>query len=371
MPRGENVASDGSAWGHGVSVDEAAGSLVERFLQPLPDASAPCGPDLEYDNAVLALNQSAAGRPESQWDAGEPPNWPQVRTQAEALFERSRDLRVAVLWLRAMVNLSGLAALGAGLKLLHGLLDTYWDTLHPQLDPDDGDAYARMNALAVLREPEGLLGDLRQALVFSQRGVGELRVRHIEIALNQLPPRSDETPLTRSQLEQMLQAAVAQDAALRPRIAEAASQVKALISLLNERVGMENAVDLKPLWSTVSNVLNLLPAPAEAEPEAAAAEVAPAASDDGSAPARRAVAAAGLSGSVNSREEAVRAIDMVCEYLERAEPTSPAPLLLRRARRLVNRNFLQLMKELAPDALGEVARVMGVDPESVQLDDAG
>lgn len=351
-----------------MSVDEAD-SLVERFLQPLPDASAPCGPDLEYDNAFLALNQSAAGRPESQWDAGEPPNWPQVRTQAEALLERSRDLRVAVLWLRAMVNLSGLAALGAGLKLVRGLLETHWDTLHPQLDPDDGDAYARMNALAVLREPEGLLGDLRQALVFSQRGVGELRVRHIEIALNQMPPRADEPALTRSQLEHMLQSAVAQDAALRPRIAEAASQVKALISLLNERVGMENAVDLKPLWSTVSNVLNLLPAPSEAEPEAAVAEGAPAAAADSAAPARR--TPAGLSGSVNSREEAVRAIDMVCEYLERAEPTSPAPLLLRRARRLVNRNFLQLMKELAPDALGEVARVMGVDPETVQLDDAG
>jgi type VI secretion system protein ImpA len=227
-----------------------------------------------------------------------------------------------------------------------------------------------MNALSVLREPEGLLGDLRQALVFTQRGVGELRVRHIEVALNLLPPRADETPLSRSQLDQMLQAAVAEDPGLRPRVAEAASQVKALITLLNDRVGIENAVDLKPLWSAVGNVLNLLPEPAEAAAEATSADAA--AGDSAAAaaaPVRR--AAAGLSGSVTSREEAVRAIDMVCEYLERAEPTSPAPLLLRRARRLVNRNFLQLMKELAPDALSEVARVMGVDPETVQLDDAG
>jgi type VI secretion system protein ImpA len=28
------------------------------------------------------------------------------------------------------------------------------------------------------------------------------------------------------------------------------------------------------------------------------------------------------------------------------------------------------MKELAPDALSEVARVMGVDPETVQIDDS-
>lgn len=353
-----------------MSVDEAAVQLVERFLQPLPDESAPCGPDLEYDNAFLELNQAAAGRAESQWDAGEPANWGAVRTQAEALFERTRDLRVAVLWLRAMVSLQGLPALQPGLQLVHGLLEAFWDTLHPLPDPDDGDAYARLNALAVLREADGLLGDLRQAVVFTQRGVGELRVRDIEVALNLLPPRADETPLSRSQIEQMLQAAVAADPALHARVAGAATQVKALIALLNDKVGIENATDLKPLWSAVNNVLNLIPAPsAGADAAAVADEVA---ADDGSpasggATPRR--AAVGLSGSVNSREEAVRAIDMVCEYLERAEPTSPAPLLLRRARRLVNRNFLQLMKELAPDALSEVARVMGVDPETVQLDE--
>jgi len=44
-------------------VEEAGASQVERFLSPLPDESAPCGPDLEYDAAFLALNQAAAGKP--------------------------------------------------------------------------------------------------------------------------------------------------------------------------------------------------------------------------------------------------------------------------------------------------------------------
>ena len=73
-------------------------------------------------------------------------------------------------------------------------------------------------------------------------------------------------------------------------------------------------------------------------------------------------------GNVQSRDDAIRAIDMICEYLDRAEPTNPAQLLLRRARRVINQNFLQLMKELAPEALNEVARVMGVDPESISLE---
>lgn len=347
--------------------DEVGAGVVARFLSPLPDEAAPCGPDLEYDAAFLALTQAAAGKPETQWAAAEPPDWREVRSQAEALFERTRDLRVAVLWARAAVHLDGFAALPQGLHLLHGLMAEFWDTLHPLPDPDDHDPYARMNALAVLPQPDGLIGDLRQAVLFQQRGVGELRVRDIEVALGLLPARSDETAITRPQLEQMLADALAAEPGLRHQVQAALDRTKALIALLNDHVGIENAVDLKPLYSQLNAVAGVLPAPPAEE---AAAEADAGAAEGGNGSGRAAPPRKGLSGSVDSREDAIRAIDMVCDYLERAEPTSPAPLLLRRARRLINRNFLQLMKELAPDALNEVARVMGVDPETVQLDDA-
>ena len=57
---------------------------------------------------------------------------------------------------------------------------------------------------------------------------------------------------------------------------------------------------------------------------------------------------------------------MICDYLERAEPTNPAPLFLKRARQLIGQNFLQLLKTLAPQALSEVAGMVGVDPEGVE-----
>jgi type VI secretion system protein ImpA len=71
----------------------------------------------------------------------------------------------------------------------------------------------------------------------------------------------------------------------------------------------------------------------------------------------------GLSGAINSRIDALRAIDMVCDYLERTEPTSPAQLLLRRARRLVDKNFLELVREFAPASAEEVARILGVSAD--------
>ena len=128
-------------------LDDALGR-ISAWLQPLGDEAAPCGPDLEYDNDFLALTQAAAGKPESQFGPAEPPDWRGTRELAENLLERSRDLRLAVYWLRALVRLHGCAALVPGLELLNGLLESMWEQVHPLPDPDDGDRDAHPHAVA-------------------------------------------------------------------------------------------------------------------------------------------------------------------------------------------------------------------------------
>lgn len=338
---------------------DAAEKNVAAWLQPLPDASAPCGPDLEYDNDFLAITQAAAGKPESQFGPAEPANWRGVLEAADTLFERSRDLRVAIFWLRANLHVLGYGALPAGLKLLIGLVEQHWEHVHPLPDPDDGDPYARVNAFTVLREAEGLIGDLREARIVADRAVGELSVRAVELALGQSPARSGEADIGSGPISQMLGVAVGKTPELRGVCQSALALTKQLMSLLNEKLGVGTAPDLKPLYALVNGIVSLLPPEATAEDEAGEG----AASDEG---APRGGSKRGFSGAVTSREEAIRAIDLVCEYLQHAEPTNPAPLFLRRGRQLINHDFLQLMKVLAPDALSEVARVVGVDPDTVE-----
>jgi type VI secretion system protein ImpA len=43
--------------------------------------------------------------------------------------------------------------------------------------------------------------------------------------------------------------------------------------------------------------------------------------------------------SIESREDAIKALQAICAYLERSEPTNPAQLLLRRAERLIDKSF--------------------------------
>lgn len=346
---------------------------VSTWSEMLADAEQPCGPDLEYDNEFLALTQAAAGKPESQFGAAEPPDWRAVMDRAEALLDRSRDLRIAIYWLRAGLHTQGYGFLFVGLQLLKGLIEQQWEHLHPLPDADDGDPYARVNALTLLRENEGLIGDLRACAVVEDRAIGLLSGRAFELMLGLSPALSDETVHTRDQLTQMLQAALQRRPQLREQCEQAQSLLKQLVSLINERLGSDAAPDLRPLQSLVQGILAALPAAAvdaasvggedgDAGAESGAGESAAGASGQGGA--RR-----GLSGSISSREEAIRAIDMVCEYLERTEPTNPAPLFLRRGRQLIDQNFLQLVKLLAPDALAGVAGLVGIDPYSLDNPD--
>ena len=337
-------------------------STIEPWLQPLTGDDGPCGSDLEYDNDFLALAQAAAGKPESQFGPAEAPDWRAAFDMAESLLDRSRDLRVAILWLRAALHLHGYSVLPVGLRLVSGLIDTQWEHLHPLPDPDDNDPYARVNALTVLREPEGLIGDLREARVIEDRSIGLLTVRAIEVALGLAPAGTDETEISRGQVSQMMAAAAAKSPDLAAGCLDAAAQTRALIALVNDKLGSGVAPDLRPITVLVNAVSGVLPSAGSPDGDGNADGGA----DGSAASAGGGAVRQGLSGSVTTREEAIRAIDLVCEFLERSEPTNPAPLFLRRGRQLIGHNFLQLLKALAPHALGGVAEMVGVDPDEVE-----
>ena len=344
---------------------------IQSWLSPLDEDTT--GPDLEYDPTYLELEQAANGRPETQFGPAEPPSWLQARELSESLLERTRDLRVAMLWTRAAVNLEGLEGLAPGLALLHGLMDNFWETVHPRPDPDDGDTFARISTLGNLDSMEGLLGDVRQSQLIVDRRMGGLRVRDAEIALERLAPREDESSFSPAQITGQIGDLPDVAVRLGSALAGSSDALKALQSLMNDRFGTDAAVDLKALRGMVSAVQSLLPDAGAATPADGGDENS--SDDDSGASGASGMPAAPSAGgrrggvqSIESRQDAVRAINLICAYLERHEPTNPAQLLLRRAERLIEKNFLQLVRDLAPDALNEVARILGVDPDTVRGD---
>ena len=328
-------------------------ATIEPWLLPLGDGQA-CGPDLEYDPEALDLGQ-ATGKPASQFGPGEPADWGRVKELCESLFTRTRDLRAALWWGRARLNLEGFAALPAVLALIHGLLEHFWDDLHPQPDGDDPDALARLSVIGGLDKLDSLLGDIRNSRLSSDPRLDGLRVRDVEVALSKLTPRPDEAPRTQGQIAGMLAGAANVAGALRVQTDAALSSLKQIQTLMSQRFSPDLVIDLTTVRGMLASVKSVLPIGDDG------ADVEPVDTQGTTASSRQ----AGGVHSVDTRQEAIRAIELVCAYLERSEPTNPAQLLLRRAARVIDKNFLQLVRELAPDAVKEVARIMGVDPASV------
>lgn len=63
--------------------------------------------------------------------------------------------------------------------------------------------------------------------------------------------------------------------------------------------------------------------------------------------------------ALRSRHDALLALESVCRYLERTEPSHPAPLLLRRAQRLMHMNFREIVRDMAPAALPQLDALTG------------
>lgn len=345
---------------------------IDAWLEPLEGEV--CGANLEYDVEFFELNQALAGKPETQFAAAEPPQWASVRDQAEALMGRTRDLRVGMAWGRACVNLDGIEGLSPVLKLLAGWMERFWAEVHPQLDPDDGDPFSRVSVLGGLSQWNDLLGDVRNALVASDRRLGGLRVRDIEVALERLSPKPGETVRTLGQIQGMFGELPELAARLREQQADAAQAVRDLQKLMNSQFGTDVAVDLVEMRGLLHAVAQALPEPVAAEvpgegdPSENAGPDADRGDPSGGFAAQRASTGrggAGAAGRIESRQDVIQALQRICDYLERHEPTNPAQLLLRRAQRLIDKDFMQLVQDLAPDAVAEVARIMGVDPDSI------
>lgn len=341
---------------------------VDAWLEPLDDA--PCGDDLEYDSDFLALNKAAEGKAETQFSSAEPPDWGVMADLSEQLLGRTRDVRLALMWGRSMLHREGFVALPHTLRMVREWFERYWDDIHPKPDPDDGDLFARMNSLAQLEDLASFLGDVRQSTIVKSRAIGQLTVRDIEVALERLPAREDEAPMEPSSITQMLTDAISEDEALRDVPAQAQEELNNLLSLLDDKAGYGQAPSCDTLKAMLAGIVRVMPSEAGTDGSDAfdfgdMMDDSSGANDANRASSRGGSGGGGVGDGIESRADAIRAIDLVCEFLERAEPTNPAQMFLRRAQKLIDKNFLELVKELAPDALAEVAKIMGVDPSSM------
>jgi len=340
---------------------------VEQLLQQVSEEE-PCGANLEYDPDYGALELAARGKEEhSMGDvivAAEEPDWADVNGKAIDLLARSKDLRIVSYLAMAQLHTDGVAGFSASLGLLRALLEQYWETVYPQLDADDeNDPTLRVNALMSLCDPGGIIRTLRVTPLIQPRGFGPVTYRDIAIASGELSPGNGggEQGLDAAGIEGAF-AACDLDALQETQgaVNAALEHVNAVEKFVTDKVGAGNAPNLDDLSQLLKGINRALTEKIAARTgngsiAAAAADGDGAAAGDGGGGA----GSAGHSGAIRSREDVVRAIDRICEYYQRNEPSSPVPLLLRRARRLVAKDFMEILRDMVPDGVMQAENITG------------
>lgn len=343
---------------------------LESLLSPVSEES-PCGADLSYDDRFFEIENAAKGKPATflgeQEIPGEPPDWKTVRSGCESLLDESRDVRLVVMHAKAGLAMSGFPAFHESLTLLASLLDTFWEALHPMLDPDDPDPIERTNAIADLasRESGGGLAVLYEAPLTGATNFGQYSLRDYEIATGVREAPSNMEPDELPDLGGFNAAMEATDlddlTSAKEAIAGAIAETKRIESVIRDKsIGM---VQLDPLRKALESAAAIVEENIQAR-GGGGEEGDAGAGGGGGGMAAAGGSAAALPASVSSREQAMKAMDLAIAYFERYEPSHPAPLLLSRAKALINRPFLDVIDELfkLTDLGEQVRQQLGIPP---------
>jgi type VI secretion system protein ImpA len=322
------------------------------WLAPLSE-EAPCGPDLEYDTQFRELEEAATGRPDAEYGdtlvAAVPPDWELADTLSTALMARTRDLRVVMYLARARWAREGVTGLLDGLALTAALLEDYWDHVHPQLDASEGDdATARISALAAWTNAGSTLAGLLDSPL-PHRG-SPVTLREWSYANGDSAAPEGHTAMSVTEIEAAVRAAPDESRRVKTAFDTALNSVCAIEAVLSERIGATASLDLGTLKALLQRASALLQAglgEQTVEPGADQSE------------ATSSVAVAVTHAAIASRADVAAALERICAWYAHHEPGSPVPLLLGRARNLIDKTFVDLLKDLAPDGLAQLTQVVG------------
>jgi type VI secretion system protein ImpA len=341
---------------------------AEELLKKISDEK-PCGEDLSYDPKFQELETLLPGKPESVMGevtiAAEEPDWKDVRDRCLELWPRSKDLRLAVGLALAGLKTEGLPAFRDGLALLKGVLEQYWEHVYPLLDADDNnDPTQRVNVIAALATPVGTFGDplrlltrLREAPLANSLQMGRFSMADILRSETGQPGSDGAAPAAAAQIE----------AAFRDTKPE---HLDAINSALNDSITLSTGID-EYLTNTIGSgkapELTLLPKELKDIQKRlipylpSGSVTAEAVATDGTPTAK--VPGQAITGEIQTRQDVIRMLEKICDYYKREEPSSPVPNIIRRAQRLAEMDFMQIIEELSPDAVSSIRLITGEKPK--------
>ena len=332
--------------------------LRDDLLNPIPGEN-PCGENLRYAAVYDKIKEARredddAPQGDWQWERKTADYLLVLKLAGEALATKSKDLQLAAWLTEALFKTESFAGLRAGLDLIRGLIENFWDGLYPETE--DGDLELRAAPLDWLGSR---LDSPLRSLPISRKGPNWFQFKEAR-ALGYEADADDSTKqearanaiaegkLTGEDWDQAFNATPKSFYVdLESTLDGILESIESLSGLCREKFG-DDAPSFSPMRTTIEEIRHtihgLLQKKQESEPdEAPASSEAPAeeaAPDEWSEPEQAAAAPAkarprggSLAPDPVDKEDAFQRIISVAAYLRREDPYSAIPYLLLRGLR--------------------------------------
>lgn len=335
---------------------------VESLLTEItPDK--PSGDDMEYDQAFIDLMEAVEGTSGQQmgdtYIEGVEPDWKKAQSLATELFGRTKDVRVNVYLIQALIKMQAYAGLSAGVLLLERLLSRYWDTLHPMLDPDDNDPTMRINVIAALADYDAIINPIRSAPLVSSKVMGQFSLRDMEIAkgIIALPENYDgAAPDIASVNAAFMEVELEALQQTKADIESCVAALKNIDAFLLDKVGSYAVLDLKNLYVVLADADKIV---SEYLANRGVVDAADVVATEESADTGQTLHQPTLTGQINHPKDVLAALDKIIHYYQRSEPSSPIPVMLQRVKGWVSMDFFAILEDIAPDGMKQAQTVVG------------
>lgn len=337
---------------------------AQQLSQPVSD-DLPCGEDMEYDPVFQEMEVLMETTEEQEFGdtviPGTGPDWKGVAEQVDDLNDRTRDLRVLINGALADLSLKGLKVFSESLESITTCMEVFWDSINPVLDVDDNnDATIRLNSLQLLNDYEMVSFGLERAPLIDVRGLGTFSLRAIELAEGKTTPVGDEEVHDIALIQGAFGDAEADvittlGEGVRNSIAQLNQIAEIWSKLATNAPGLDFDEILKVLDEIRQAVTRYAPAAAVSIEE----DLSEGMDDDQTQGTPGSARSVSISGTINSRTDVIKTIDKICDYYTSQEPSSPIPLLLRRAQRLASMSFVEILEDMAPDGVAQAQVISG------------
>lgn len=325
---------------------------LDTLLAPVSEAD-PAGPDLAYDLQRQEIEQAfdssvsidTTGAEETQRTV----DW---RTVTAAIIEqsaRTKDIWLPVYLCRAGAQAGALETVAVGAQYLAGLVEGFWDQAHPRLD--EYGFQGRKGACDTLASQREFIAPLRRLPLLRHPRFGDFTGEDLE-ALRRSGEADDRYGPFRAALAEAEPGLLA---GIVERLDVILDGLMRTDQALMRHGEAGNSTNFKTVYETLNGIRTAAVAlgggtgteatPADqtaAGEDAAGGETAP----------RRGT------GAVESRDDVLRVLDLVIDYYRRREPSSPVPLLLERARAWAPLDFMAVLEDIAPNAVGDAQHVL-------------